>query len=77
MSHPDLSKEMAPYARLRPDLLQIAEGKFAVIQGEKLLGVYDTRPQADAVAAGLAPVPALVVKIVRFEKVRRVYLPKC
>jgi hypothetical protein len=48
MSEP-LSKELATFERLRGELLS-APGKFAVIHGDELAGVFET--YADALQAG-------------------------
>ena len=61
---PDLEREMATYQRMLGTLTATNEGRFAVIAGDELLGVYDTYP--DALASGYAArglTPFLVKKI--------------
>src|SRR5262249_34201706 len=76
-SDPPLRQELETYHRHRADLLRTAAGKFAVIRGEHLVGVYDSRAGADEAAASLGTGPVLVQEIAGFEKVRRVYRPRC
>ena len=61
---PSLSRELAAYQRLLPTLTSGSEGRFALIAGDELLGVFDTYP--DALTAGYAArglEPFLVKKI--------------
>lgn len=44
-----LDKELAAFEALRPSLVK-DEGRFAVVAGDKLLGIYDTFQ--DALSAG-------------------------
>ena len=60
---PNLEQELATYQRLLPALAG-EEGRHALIAGDKLLGIFDTYP--DALAAGYAArglEPFLVKKI--------------
>jgi hypothetical protein len=67
-----LESESDTYNRLLPELLA-SEGKFAVIAGDKLIGVFDTR--GDALTCGYAVVglttPFLVQQIWAIEPVVR------
>lgn len=47
---PNLERELATYQRLLPTLSSGNEGRFALIAGEDVLGIFDTYP--DALAAG-------------------------
>lgn len=61
---PSLIKELAAYQRLLPTLTAAGEGRFALIAGDELIGIFDTYP--DALAAGYAArglEPFLVKKI--------------
>lgn len=66
---PDLlDRELAAYEQHKEELLGRAEGKFALIGEDQVLGVYET--QADAVAEGynrLGNVPFLVKQILKVE----------
>lgn len=60
---PKLEKELATYQKLLPSLLK-DEGKFALIIGDELIGVFDA--YADALARGYEKAklnPFLVKKI--------------
>jgi hypothetical protein len=41
-----LEKELAQFAKIKPDLLKNHEGKFALIHGEDFLGAYDSAENA-------------------------------
>lgn len=61
---PALSEELATYQRLLPTLAAGGEGRFALIAGDDVLGMFDTYP--DALTAGYAArglAPFLVKKI--------------
>ena len=45
-----LNTELHSFAEKLPELLREAEGKFALIKGSKLLGIYDT--ELTAIRAG-------------------------
>lgn len=63
-----LDDERTFYASIKAELLEKHEGKFALIKGKELLGVFDT--QANAYAEGLRKVgnvPMLIVRIQRDE----------
>ncbi len=47
---PQFKRELDYFERERMQLLSRAKGKFAVIKGEELIGVFDT--EMDAVRAG-------------------------
>ncbi len=63
-----LATELVTY-RDNLGTLLINRGKFVVIKGSKILGVYRTLESAMKVAIQFAPVPVLVKKIVEFEPV--------
>lgn len=63
-STPSLTHELATYQRLLPSLTAGDEGRFALVAGDDLLGVFDTYP--DALTAGYGArglEPFLVKKI--------------
>ncbi len=63
-----LETELAHFKRLLKQLLETAEGKFALVKGEKLIGVFDT--DQDAYRRGVklfAEQPFLVRQIRRRE----------
>ena len=43
-----LEKELATFAKMKPDLLKNHEGKFVLIRGEELIGAYDSAENAYA-----------------------------
>lgn len=43
-----LEKELALYARMKPDLLKAYQGKFVLIRGEEFIGAYDSAENAYA-----------------------------
>ena len=63
-----LAEEQSFYREEKPKLLGTAEGKFALIKGRRLVGVYDSpdRAYAEGVAA-LGNVPMLIVRITKDE----------
>jgi hypothetical protein len=64
-----LDKELATYKRLLPSLAG-EEGRFALIAGEELVGIFDT--YSDALASGYrarALEPFLVKQISTFEMI--------
>lgn len=68
MSEP-LAKELATFERLKTELLKDA-GKFAVVHGDELAGVFDT--YADALKAGYEKFglsPFLVKQILQHERI--------
>lgn len=50
MDTPDFGRELSFFERERMRLLNRANGKFALVKGEELIGIYDT--EMDAVRAG-------------------------
>jgi len=63
-----LDKELATYEQQRDHLLATAEGKFVLIYGEEILGIYETK--MDAITQGytqLGHVPFLVKQVVQIE----------
>lgn len=63
-----LERELATYEKNRDRLLAAAEGKFALICGEEVSGVFDT--EMDAVSEGynrFGNVPFLVKQILQVE----------
>ncbi len=63
-----LETELQFFAQQKPELLKYHEGKFALVVGQQLLGVFDTHE--DAYKAGLARVgnrPMLIKQVVRQE----------
>ncbi len=59
-----LKREYAHYLTIKSNLLSQSTGKFALIKGEELVGIFDT--DADAYRAGLGKfgnVPFLVVHV--------------
>ena len=63
-----LEAELEIYGQHRDSLLSTAEGKFALIHGDELAGVYES--EMDAIAEGyrrFGNVPFLVKHIVRIE----------
>jgi hypothetical protein len=70
-----LDKELATYREHFQELLA-HEGKFVLIVGEEVIGLYDT--QGDAIAAGYARfgyVPLLAKRISRKEEVAVIMSP--
>jgi hypothetical protein len=64
-----LEKEMETYRRELPNLLETDEGRFVLIQGDKVDSVWDTR--ADAVQAGddrFGLEPFMVKQILEYEQ---------
>jgi len=43
-----LEKELALFAKMKPELLKSYDGKFALIRGEEFLGAYDSAENAYA-----------------------------
>lgn len=63
-----LETELAYFRRCLKELLVTAEGKFALVKGEKLIGVFDTDQQAYGRGVKLyAEKPFLVRQIRRRE----------
>ena len=63
-----LDLELGTYDAKRDELLASAEGKFVLIKGEEMAGVYDS--QADAIRQGyqlFGNVPFLVKQVLRIE----------
>ena len=63
-----LDVELGTYESGREELLASAEGKFVLIKGEELAGVYDS--QQDAIREGyrqFGNVPFLVKQVLRIE----------
>ncbi len=63
-----LDSELETYERHKEELLGSAEGKFVLIRGEEIAGVYETK--ADAIAQGYRKygnVPFLVKQILKIE----------
>jgi hypothetical protein len=70
---PILVDERKFYEQERAHLLSQHEGKFALIHGKKLLGVYDTgRAAYEEGLRRLGNVPMLIVHVVRQEPVETV-----
>ncbi len=64
-----LDTELATYAAHRDELLREAEGKYVLIHGHEIAGVYDD--EMEAIAEGhrkFGMVPILVKEIVRVER---------
>jgi hypothetical protein len=67
-----LEAELATYEARREELLASAEGKYVLIKGEEVAGVYDS--QEDAVREGyrrFGNVPFLVKQVLRVEVPQR------
>jgi hypothetical protein len=67
-----LEKELAFFAKMKPELLTNHKGKFALIRGEEFLGAYDSAENAYAEGVkrfGLEPF--LVRKVSEQEEVFR------
>jgi hypothetical protein len=63
-----LEKELETYEKLREELLAEHEGKYVLILGDQMLGIFDT--QMDAIRTGyqrFGHVPIFVKKIERVE----------
>jgi hypothetical protein len=63
-----LTAELETYERHRDELLGASEGKFVLISGDKVIGVFDT--EKDAIDQGyerLGNVPFLVKQVVKVE----------
>ncbi len=61
-----LSREVECYRRLLPSLLTTAEGRFVLIRGDELVGLFEK--EAEALRAGYescGPVPFLVCRVDR------------
>jgi hypothetical protein len=69
-----LETEIAKYNELLPDLLAQGEGKYVVVAGERLVGIFETND--DAYTAGLEAVgvhPFLLRQILKVQP--RAFLP--
>lgn len=67
-----LADELATYEQLKPQLIAEAEGKYVLIKGTKLAGVYPSA--GEAIAAGyqrFGNVPFLVQQILPVEATER------
>ena len=67
------AREAATYARLKPELLRTAEGKFVVIVGEEMVGPVDAF--GDALQAGyrrFGPGPLYVKQVLAEEPVAQI-----
>ena len=63
-----LEKELDTYEKNKEILIGSSEGKFALIRGDKVVGVYDAKP--DAINEGyrqFGNVPFLVKQILKVE----------
>lgn len=63
-----LDAELQTYERNRESLLRSAEGKFALIKGDQIVGVYESK--MDAINQGyrqLGHVPFLVKQVLKVE----------
>ncbi|HMD98487.1 MAG TPA: hypothetical protein VKM93_14280 [Terriglobia bacterium] len=63
-----LETELKAYEHHRDNLLSTAEGKFALVRGDAVVGVYES--EIDAISEGyrrFGNVPFLVKQIVRIE----------
>ena len=72
-----LDSELKTYEANRDNLLQRYEGKYVLIKGDRILGVYDTK--LDAVAVGhqqAGPEPFLVKRVEQIEKPVRIFMPR-
>ena len=58
-----LATELGTYKRLLPTLLK-DEGKYAVIKGEQLIGIFDSYSDALAEGYKVAKLDAFLVKII-------------
>jgi hypothetical protein len=68
-----LDRELAAYEQHRGELLAAAEGKYVLIHGDEVAGVYES--QADAIAEGyrqFGNVPFLVKEVARIEVPQRI-----
>ena len=64
-----LSKEIKTYNEKKADLLRDNSGKFVLIKGDKLVGIYDTKN--DAIKIGIEKFgnnPFLVKKIMEIDE---------
>lgn len=64
-----LDPEIEAYEGMKEDLLREHEGKYALVRGGKLVGIWDTRE--DALSAGydrFGNVPFLVRRIVKVDE---------
>lgn len=65
-----LREELAHYQALRSSLLASSEGKFALIIGQTLIGVYETHSEAyRAGLAGYGNIAMLIRRVQRYEPV--------
>ena len=63
-----LTEETKYYHEIKESLLSTAEGKFALIKGQKLVGLYDSPDRAYAEGiAQLGNVPMLIVQVKKEE----------
>lgn len=70
MTDSPIDKEVAFFETKRAELLASAEGKFALVKGEAIIGTYDSRE--DALEAGYARFggdPFLVKQIAKEDEV--------
>lgn len=68
-----LEVETKFFADNLPDLLKAHEGKFALIKGERLAGVFDTAEAAfESGVAQFGNVPILIKRIAPEERIDRV-----
>jgi hypothetical protein len=68
-----LEKELAHFEAIKPQLLEHHEGKFVLVIGEEMLGVFDNGE--DAYARGIdlkGNVPMLIKRIQRVDPVERI-----
>jgi len=68
MALQELTTELKTYGQHRDELLGTAEGKFALIHEDQVIGVYDSKP--DAIAQGyerFGNVPFLVKQVLKVE----------
>jgi hypothetical protein len=56
-----LDREMETYQRVLPSLLD-REGKWVLIKGDQVLGVWDTYDEARDAAYGLCGLPPYLIK---------------
>lgn len=68
MTKDTLQKELETYKANRSELLKKSKGKFVLIHGEEIVGVYDTHETAVRIGyETLGNVPFLIKEIVEVE----------
>jgi hypothetical protein len=69
---PQFEEELKAFEARKPELLSVAEGKFAVFKGSEYLGVFDSPAAAyDAAVSKFGDVPFLVRQVRKVERMEQ------